>query len=48
MPPIAMPAPVLAELLAMTGTKPAAKIAARLTDVTVNDAYARALELGAG
>lgn len=39
---------LLAELLAMTGTKPAAKIAARLTGVTVNDAYARALELGAG
>jgi len=38
---------LLAELLAITGTKPAAKIAARLTGVAKNEAYARALELSA-
>ncbi|GAB3679997.1 16S rRNA (cytidine(1402)-2'-O)-methyltransferase [Salinisphaera aquimarina] len=38
---------LLRELLQITGTKPAASAAARLTGVTRNAAYARALELGA-
>ncbi|WP_353249836.1 16S rRNA (cytidine(1402)-2'-O)-methyltransferase [Salinisphaera sp. T31B1] len=36
---------LLAELLAITGTRPAAKIVARLTGMPRNEAYARALEM---